>query len=154
GTGDREQVAASRDITSHQSPVTCHLSPVRCHLFAVTCLHLFSYDTPMQEFEAERGRWLLGGCIAVFALPFFIAGVNLLTLGIRGDRRGDSGALVLLAIGIGLTALSVSFVALIWFGLRQMQAASRRRNLNPMQPWLWRDDWAAHRVAEGTPRIR
>lgn len=104
----------------------------------------------MQEFEAERGRWFLGGCVAVFALPFFIAGINLLNLGVRGG----SGALILLAIGIGVTALSVSFVALIWFGLRQMQAAAQRRHLNPMQPWLWRDDWAARRVAEGTPRVR
>lgn len=104
----------------------------------------------MQEFEAERGRWFLGGCVAVFALPFFIAGINLLNLGVRGG----SGALILLAIGIGVTALSVSFVALIWFGLRQMQAAAQRRHLNPMQPWLWRDDWAAQRVAEGTPRVR
>src|SRR5438067_1674495 len=108
----------------------------------------------MQEFEAERGRWLLGGCVAVFALPFFIAGVNLLNLGIRGNGRGDGSAVILLAIGIGFTALSVSFVALIWFGLRQMEATARRRHLNPMQPWLWRDDWAARRVAEGTPRIR
>ena len=115
---------------------------------------LFTYDTPMQGFDAEKGRWFLGGCVAVFALPFAIGGVNILTAGIRALHRGEGSAPVLLAIGTGFTALSVAFVALIAFAMRQAQAAARRRNLNPMQPWLWRDDWAARRVAEANPRGR
>ena len=97
----------------------------------------------MQGFDAEKGRWFLGGCVAVFALPFAIGGVNILTAGIRALHRGEGSAPVLLAIGTGFTALSVAFVALIAFAMRQAQAAARRRNVNPMQPWLWRDDWAA-----------
>lgn len=108
----------------------------------------------MQGVDAEKGRWFLGGCVAVFALPFFIGGVNLLTVGIRALHRGGGNAPVLLTIGIGFTTLSVAFVALIAFAMRQGQAAARRRNLNPMQPWLWRDDWAARRVAEANPQGR
>jgi hypothetical protein len=106
----------------------------------------------MQGFDAEKGRWFLGGCVAVFALPFAIGGVNILAAGIRALHRSESNAPVLLTIGIGLTALSVGFVALIAFAMRQGQAAARRRNLNPMQPWLWRDDWTARRVLEANPR--
>jgi hypothetical protein len=105
----------------------------------------------MRGFDAEKGRWFLGGCVAVFALPFAIGGVNLLTAGIRALHRGDGSAPV---IGIGFTTLSVAFVALIAFAMRRGQAAARRRNLNPMQPWLWRDDWAARRVAEANPQGR
>src|SRR5438477_451554 len=108
----------------------------------------------MHGFDADEGRSFLGGCVAVFALPFAIGGVNILTAGIRALHRGESNAPVLLAIGTGFTALSVAFVALIAFAMRQAQAAARRRNVNPMQPWLWRDDWAARRVAEANPRGR
>ena len=106
----------------------------------------------MQGFEADKGRWMLGGCLSVFAVPFFIAGVSIAGAGVRAFHRGDAAAPVLLGTGIVLTAFSAGFVALVWFSTRQLQAAARLRSLNPMQPWLWRDDWAARRVAEGRAR--
>ena len=108
----------------------------------------------MDEFDAGKGRWLLGGCVGVFALPFFISGVNLLTAGVRALHRGEGAAGLLLTIGTGFTALSVAFVAVIWVFMRNAQAAARRRAVNPMQPWLWRDDWALRRVAEASPAAR
>ena len=102
----------------------------------------------MQQFDGEKSRWMFGGCLAVFALPFFIGGAQILTEGIGALHRHEGGAPFLLALGLGFTALSVAFIAIIAFAVRAGQAAARRRNVNPMQPWLWRDDWAARRVAE------
>jgi hypothetical protein len=103
----------------------------------------------MQELEGEKSRWIFGGCLAVFALPFFIGGAQILVTGIHALHRHEGSAPFLLALGIGFTALSVAFVGIIAFAVRAGQASARRRHVNPMQPWLWRDDWAARRVAEG-----
>lgn len=104
----------------------------------------------MQELEGEKSRWMLGGCLAVFALPFFIGGAQILSSGVRALHRHEEDAPFLLALGIGFAALSVAFVGIIAFGVRAGQAVARRRQENPMQPWLWRDDWAARRIAETT----
>jgi hypothetical protein len=104
-----------------------------------------------QQAGSEKGRWFLGGCFAIFMLPFFIGGVNLLSSAVRGLHRGDPSARMLLVAGTLLTAVSAGLLATIWFGLRQAQAAARLRAARPMQPWLWRDDWAARRIAEANP---
>jgi hypothetical protein len=102
----------------------------------------------MQQFDGEKSRWMFGGCLAVFALPFFIGGAQILTGGIRALHRHEGSAPFLLALGIAFTALSVAFVGIIAFAVRAGQASARRRNVSPMQPWLWRDDWAGRRIAE------
>src|SRR5947207_2150989 len=106
----------------------------------------------MDGFDAERGRRFLGGCFAIVALPFFIAGVNVLGAGVRALHRGEAHAVVLVGAGIAFTAFSLGIVALSWFGIRQAQALAQRRGANPMQPWLWRDDWSARRVTETSRR--
>src|SRR6266545_494228 len=108
----------------------------------------------LPESDVEKGSWLLSGCLIVFALPFFVGGVGILSAGVSALHRGDGSAPVLFIIGIVFTALSVGFAALIWFGMRQAQGAARRRNANPMQPWLWRNDWAARRIVEANSASR
>jgi len=101
----------------------------------------------MQQFDGEKSRWMFGGCLAVFALPFFIGGTKILDSGFH-LHRGDPAIPVVLGTGIVFTAISAGFIALILMGSRQSQATAQRRHANPMQPWLWRDDWAARRVRE------
>src|ERR1043165_7314096 len=102
----------------------------------------------MDGFDAGRGRWIVGGCFAIFAVPFFIAGVAIINTGLRELNRGQRDAAILLGAGIAFTAFSAGIVALVWYGLRRAQAAAQLRAAHPMQPWLWRADWSARRIEE------
>lgn len=107
----------------------------------------------MEGFEQAPGRWFVGGCLSIFAIPFFIAGVSVLRTGIAATQHGDSrGGAILIATGLAFTVFSAGFAAMVWFNLRQGQAAARRMQLYAAQPWLWREDWASRRIVEGTSR--
>jgi hypothetical protein len=106
----------------------------------------------MEGFEQARARWFLGGCFGVFTIPFFIVGVNVLIAGIRMLHSNDArDATILVSIGVAFTAFAAGFAAMIWWILRNAQVTSRRIDLYASQPWLWREDWAARRVAESGP---
>jgi hypothetical protein len=106
----------------------------------------------MEGFDVSRTRWFIGGCVALFTVPFFIAGVNVLRLGIQAMHRHEGGAPFLLTFGVAFTAFSLGFVAMIWWALRQGQMVARRMDVHAMQPWLWREDWTVRRVGESTPQ--
>jgi hypothetical protein len=82
-------------------------------------------------------------------LPFFIAGVATLTKGIAGLQRGErQSAAVLMLVGLVFTLISVGFFAVAALGLRTAARSAVLRSQHPDQPWLWRDDWAARRIAD------
>jgi hypothetical protein len=107
----------------------------------------------MEGFDVSRARWTIGGCVALFTVPFFIAGVNVLRAGIQAMHRHEGGAPFLLTFGVAFTAFSLGFVGMIWWVLRQGQAVARRMEVHTMQPWLWREDWVARRAGESTPQM-
>jgi hypothetical protein len=102
---------------------------------------------PLQRRDGSS-RFVLG-CVALFTLPFFIAGVATLTKGIAGLQRGErQSAAMLMLVGLVFTLISVGFFAVAALGLRSAARNAVLRSQHPGQPWLWRDDWAARRIEE------
>src|ERR1043165_1743438 len=107
----------------------------------------------MDGFEVSRARWFIGGCVGLFTVPFFIAGVKVLHAGIQAMHRHEEGAPFLLSFGTAFTAFSLGFVAMTWWALRQGQMIARRMDVHTGQPWLWREDWTARPAGESTPQL-
>ena len=107
----------------------------------------------MEGFEVSRARWFIGGCVGLFTVPFFIAGVNVLRAGVQAMHRHEEHAPFLLAFGTAFTVFSLGFLAMTWWTLRQGQTMARRMDVHTGQPWLWREDWTARRAGESTPQI-
>lgn len=100
--------------------------------------------------DPDRGRALTAGCVSIFALPFFIFGIVTLRAALPALRHRSADGVVLLVVGILFAIFGVSMAGITYAVIRQSLGRSRLRNRAPMQPWLWRDDWAARRVAESS----
>jgi hypothetical protein len=87
---------------------------------------------------------LVWGCLTLFGLPFFAAGVltmlpALRTHGDRHDWPRIGFAAVFVLVGLGLIAAGP-------IGLAIAKRRRAREAQAPDRPWLWRDDWASGRI--------
>jgi hypothetical protein len=91
------------------------------------------------------------GCVVLFLLPFAGFGLYAAVLATRSAQAGDWGqagyglifALVFGGVGFG----GITFVLK---GRRRVAEGLAREARNPDAPWLWREDWAARRVTDGS----
>ena len=91
---------------------------------------------------------LVSGCLYLFAAPFCGFGLYAFTMGLRSLLSGDlAGAAYAGAFGVGFSAVGFGLVYLLRRGARVVQAQERMRTESPDRPWLWREDWAAGRIA-------
>lgn len=91
---------------------------------------------------------LLAGCLYLFAAPFCAFGLYALSMALRSLVAGDlAGAAYAGAFGVGFSGVGFGLVYLLRHGARVVQAQERMRADNPDRPWLWREDWAAGRIA-------
>jgi hypothetical protein len=105
-----------------------------------------------QPFALRRGRELLLGCLAVFMLPFFAAGIGLISLGIKATQNHEANAIAPLLAGILFTGFSVSILAVVFAATRIGARAAALRAAAPDQPWLWRPEWSAKRSLSSSGR--
>jgi hypothetical protein len=91
------------------------------------------------------------GCIALFLLPFAAVGAFATVQALQAARAGDwaqAGFLSIFAVtfgGVGFGGLTA-----VAFGRRQLAAAAQREGQHPDEPWLWRADWASHRITDSS----
>ena len=91
------------------------------------------------------------GIVVLFLIPFCLVGVGTgiiaVSHGIRHQWREAAvlGAFALCFGGVGFGLLAATLVA------RRGEAfADRMRESHLEEPWLWRQDWAAHRVLDSS----
>ncbi len=90
------------------------------------------------------------GCLVLFLLPFAGAGV---VAGYQAFRvgSGDWGQAAMLAVfalvfgGVGFGGIAAAAA-----GRRRLAEAAALEARHPASPWLWRADWAAGRIEDGS----
>ena len=91
------------------------------------------------------------GCVALFLLPFAVAGaftaVKAVQMGMRGAWHDAVlyGVFALTFGGIGFGGLAGIRVA-----YRKLKDVEALQNIHPDEPWLWRPDWASGRIDDST----
>jgi fumarate reductase subunit D len=99
----------------------------------------------------QRGSRFVAGCVALFMLPFIVAGVAVIVGAYNVYRRGDLVQAGMLAgFGTLFAGFAVTFlVAAIW-SLRASAAQVGLRVANPDRPWLWQQQWADGVLRDGS----
>ncbi|MCB1021913.1 MAG: hypothetical protein KDC27_18415, partial [Acidobacteria bacterium] len=88
------------------------------------------------------------GCLMLFGLPFFLAGLLSLWAGYSEWSSGDpqENWWVALVVGSVFTLVGGGIMAGGYFGRGKMLSAAQAEQRHPEQPWMWRPDWAQGRV--------
>ena len=91
------------------------------------------------------------GCVALFFLPFAIAGGVLLTQSVRRLAQGNwREGLLLAGGGVLFGGVGLAGMAAMWAGRRKLQDQTELRSKNPDQPWRWQRYWAAGRIEDSS----
>jgi len=91
------------------------------------------------------------GCLILFLLPFAGVGIVTAVLAVRAALAGDWGQAGFLSIfavvfgGVGIGGIVGAFVS-----RRKLAEGELLRSSHPDSPWLWRTDWAAGRIEDGS----
>ena len=81
-------------------------------------------------------------------LPFFGAGIGLISLGAKAMQRHEANAFAPLLAGVLFTGFSVSILAVVFTATRIGARSAALRAAAPDQPWLWRPEWSAKRIPD------
>lgn len=105
---------------------------------------------PGPQVPPLAARRVAFGCVALFMLPFFGAGVMTLAKGVRDLQSGveTGGAYMQILAGLLFTAFSVGMFSAVAYTLRKAAQAAALVSRYPDQPWMWREDWSARRIPE------
>ena len=100
---------------------------------------------------APAGTAVAFGCLVLFLLPFAGFGVYAAVMAARAARLGDwaqagyASIFMLVFGGVGLGGIAAVFA-----GRRRALEGQAREARQPDAPWLWREDWAARRITDGS----
>jgi hypothetical protein len=95
--------------------------------------------------------WQALGCAILFLLPFAAVGVVTAGLAIGSAAGGDLGKAGFLSIfALVFGGVGIGGIVAVLRGRRGAEAAMAREARYPEEPWLWREDWAARRIADGS----
>ncbi len=100
---------------------------------------------------APAGTAVAFGCLVLFLLPFAGFGVYAAVMAARAARLGDwaqagyASIFMLVFGGVGLGGIAAVFA-----GRRRALEVQAREARQPDAPWLWREDWAARRITDGS----
>lgn len=90
---------------------------------------------------------IAAGCVYLFALPF--CGFGLFAAARSAERllAGDLRTAAFTAMfAVVFCGVGFGMVFALRRGSQLVLVRDRRRAANPLQPWLWREDWAAGRI--------
>lgn len=91
---------------------------------------------------------IAAGCLYLFALPFcgfgLFAAVRSAEALLAGDLRSAAFAAMFAVVFCGV---GFGMIYVLRRGTQMVLVRDRMRAANPQQPWLWREDWAAGRIA-------
>lgn len=91
------------------------------------------------------------GCAVLFLLPFAAGGTFAAVMAVRAARSGDwaqAGFLTIFVLVFG--GVGFGGIAAVLAGRRKLEEGVAHEALHPDAPWLWRDDWAARRITDGS----
>lgn len=91
------------------------------------------------------------GCLVLFLLPFAAGGLFAAVKVVSALRAGDweqAGFLTVFALVFG--GVGIGGIAAVLAGRRKAEEVLAREARYPDAPWLWRDDWAARRIADSS----
>jgi hypothetical protein len=91
------------------------------------------------------------GCVVLFLLPFAAVGVGTAVAAVRAAAMrdwGQAGFLGIFALTFG--GVGIGGIVTVLRGRRAAEAALAREARHPEAPWLWREDWAARRITDGS----
>ena len=89
----------------------------------------------------------------LFATPFILMGVVALLLALYGlvtrqlDLKAGEHLLTIMVVCAGVSLLIIG-----WFATKRTKPGLQLKARHPDRPWMWREDWAAGRVANSRQR--
>jgi len=97
----------------------------------------------------RRSATLGLGCIALFLLPFGVAGVGATLQAVRRFGQGNlHEALGLLLVGVVFGGVAGGGWTLLLLGRRKLRLQETLRERYPDQPWRWRPEWSSGRISD------
>ena len=91
------------------------------------------------------------GCLVLFHLPFAGAGLTTAVLAVRPAATGDVGKAGFLSIfALVFGGIGIGGIVGAMRGSRALAERAAREREHPDSPWLWRPDWAAGRIEDGS----
>ncbi len=91
------------------------------------------------------------GCIILFLLPFAAGGGFAAVLAARAGLRSDWQQLGFLGIfALVFGGVGIGGIVMVLRGKRSAEAALALEARHPDAPWLWREEWAARRISDGS----
>jgi hypothetical protein len=91
----------------------------------------------------KSGKFAIG-CLILFALPLFGAGLSLVLISFGAIRTNGENPTAIL-IGVGSIFIIVS-LSIVLAGIRAFSKARRQAELalaHPSEPWMWEESWAS-----------
>ncbi|HYC33637.1 MAG TPA: hypothetical protein VEB59_15210 [Gemmatimonadales bacterium] len=91
------------------------------------------------------------GCLVLFLLPFAGVGLTTAVVAVRSAAEGDlpnAGFLSIFALVFG--GIGIGGIIGAVRGGRSLAERAARETEHPDSPWLWRPDWAAGRIEDGS----
>jgi hypothetical protein len=88
--------------------------------------------------------------VCLFALPFGGLGVFLFLQGWHRAAAGEPQAWVVLGAGAFFALIGAGLLTAVALGMGKLKRVNRLQAEHPAEPWLWREDWAAGRLASST----
>jgi hypothetical protein len=96
--------------------------------------------------QAKFSRFAFG-CVLLFMLPFFLAGLGVTIAALNRPERGMPFYMQLV-FGSVFMLVAVSGGTAAFFGMKSAARTAARRAEHPESPWMWRDDWAQRTARE------
>src|SRR5512140_3187940 len=90
------------------------------------------------------------GCLLLFLVPFFLAGLYIISDGVTSLAHGQPVSKALPVVIFGVVFFSVPLLMLLMVAGGARSAADRAtlRAQNPDRPWIYRKDWSDGLIAD------
>lgn len=91
-------------------------------------------------------------CLTLFAAPFVLSGLFVIGLSIRGFATDEPPQknLMTALFGAVFTLAGLAIIAAAIYGTRRANAEAALKARHPGEPWMWKPEWAARRIGDGS----
>lgn len=100
-------------------------------------------STSRPQWTPKAQRTVIG-CAVLFLIPFIAAGISVMVAGAQqfGEGKPPITWLPLLCFGLVFTVMPLFAMSMVARTLRQVRVTQTAREINPEEPWRWRQEWA------------